>query len=82
MKHVRTVGELRASIRRNQRTNRFCAWLFGIESCVGAFGVLLTDGKWGWWWFVIGFIFLTFYIVLIVLNNFSLKKLEGLPDDY
>ena len=82
MKHVRTVGELRANIRRNQRTNRFCAWLFGIESGVGAFGILLTNGEWGWFWFIAGFIFLTFYIVLIVMNNFSLKKLEGLPDDY
>lgn len=82
MSKGRSVGELRYSIRKSRQSNRFMSWLAGSQTGIGAFMIVVTDGGWGWAWFTVGFILLLLYRVLMVVNDITLKKLEGLPDDF
>jgi len=80
-KRERTVGELRTEVRKSRRSNKFMAWMCGGQSIIGAFAVLATDGGWGWVWFSLGFFFTLVYVAMIVINDITLKTLEGLDDD-
>ena len=76
-----TAGELRARVNKSIRQNRVMMWLCGVQSVVGAGSILLSDGLFGWIWFILGFLLMFLYAGLIAVNRHTLTLLEGIPDD-